>query len=302
MASDSRVFLFFVQFVTLAILFRSAHSSCYLPNGTSPDDKWTAPCSSDPSNPLHSTCCHTQWANPPGSDIKYGPTQDECMSNGLCQNRGSSSIPGAEQAPWTHFYRVQCTDKDFKGCLDVCSTGLNAHDGVQLTPCDGTSTSEKWCCGDTTSCCSPENAYKAVYIPRNFSSSAAHGLPPTPTPNTTSSVTPSVTPNPQGKKLTNGAKAGIVLGTIIGAILFLALGFFLGFLGRRLLKKTAKTTKPPAEIGSESIHDIHAYRFEAESKRPSFSHELGDRRSRAEMGGKAQLAELAELSSEERKR
>jgi hypothetical protein len=132
MSSHSRFATLFLQFVAFTKLIQPVHSTCYLPNGTSPDDNYVQPCATDLSNPLSSTCCHTKWANPPGSDIKYGPTKDECMPNGLCQNRGSSSNVGEELPPWTHYYRVMCTEKDFKGCLDVCGTGVGAH----LCNCD----------------------------------------------------------------------------------------------------------------------------------------------------------------------
>jgi len=108
-------------------LVQLAFSAFYLPNGTdvSPIQQFAERCSFDPSNPLYNTVCHLKWKNPPGNDTRYSPTQDECMPNGLCQNRGYSSKPGDEHPPWTDYYRVYCADQTWKGCLDVCSTGVS---------------------------------------------------------------------------------------------------------------------------------------------------------------------------------
>ena len=76
------------------------------------------------SSPLYNTCCQSAWPNLPGGDVKNGPTADECLPNGLCQNRGWSSVSGQEKKEWTHFYRVYCANTDWEGCLDVCSEGV----------------------------------------------------------------------------------------------------------------------------------------------------------------------------------
>jgi hypothetical protein len=113
--------------VPLVLLLSSLPSSlatCYLPNGTVHQDEGTSRCSSISSSPLYNTCCQTGWPNPPGGDVKNGPTADECMPNGLCQNRGFSSVPGTESDPWTHYYRVYCANANWEGCLDVCRDGV----------------------------------------------------------------------------------------------------------------------------------------------------------------------------------
>lgn len=111
--------------INLTTIITLATSICFLPNGTSHDDQGTQPCSLDPSSPLHNTCCHSKWENAAGGDLKFGQPKDECLPNGLCQNRGFSTKEGAEAAPWTHFYRVYCTNKDWEGCLSVCDTGVS---------------------------------------------------------------------------------------------------------------------------------------------------------------------------------
>lgn len=111
-------------FLLLLASLPSSTPTCFLPNGTAHQDEGTSRCSSISGSPLYNTCCQTQWPNPPGGDVINGPTADECMPNGLCQNRGFSSAPGQEAEPWTHFYRVYCANANWEGCLDVCRDGV----------------------------------------------------------------------------------------------------------------------------------------------------------------------------------
>ncbi|KAF1849211.1 uncharacterized protein K460DRAFT_415619 [Cucurbitaria berberidis CBS 394.84] len=164
----------------IATLVEVSVSSCFLPNGTALDDRWAQSCSPDPRNPLHTVCCHTKWENPPGGDIILGPTADECLPNGLCQNRGWSSVEGDKKPPWTHYYRVYCTNQDWSGCLDVCNIGLAADDVAQITPCDQSGTSEKWCCGNSTDCCTSGSASEIVIIPRALGNLTSGSLSPPP--------------------------------------------------------------------------------------------------------------------------
>ncbi|KAH6870718.1 hypothetical protein BKA58DRAFT_440257 [Alternaria rosae] len=160
-----------LQFLLLVASLPSSTPTCFLPNGTAHQDEGTSRCSSISSSPLYNTCCQTQWPNPPGGDVINGPTADECMPNGLCQNRGFSSAPGQEAEPWTHFYRVYCANANWEGCLDVCRDGNLADSVSQLTPCDGTAKSEYWCCGDSNACCSASAdalVSKRIRIPKEL--------------------------------------------------------------------------------------------------------------------------------------
>ena len=44
-----------------------------------------------------------------------------------------------------------CTELDWHGgkCMDICPAGI-----TEVMSCDGTATSERWCCGASTDCCS----------------------------------------------------------------------------------------------------------------------------------------------------
>lgn len=128
-------------FLTFSLALASSpfvHATCFLPNGTANPSTGAAPCSSDPSDPLSAVCCNTQWSNPPGGDLKFGQPQDECLPNGLCQNRGMSTKEGQEMPPWTHFYRVYCANEDGSGCVGVCDTGVSKYSS--LFQCDGVTT------------------------------------------------------------------------------------------------------------------------------------------------------------------
>jgi hypothetical protein len=100
----------------------------FLPNGTAHEDEGTQPCSFDTTNPLHATCCHTKWENPSGGDARNGLTKDECLPNGLCRNRGMSTIAGLKVARWTQYYRVYCKNQDWSGCLKVYNNGVSTSE------------------------------------------------------------------------------------------------------------------------------------------------------------------------------
>jgi hypothetical protein len=80
---------------TILYLFPSAcltvvlAQTCYLPNGTplpSTGDFFPAfqPCTSGGPSTI---CCATNRTREPGGDARDGEVKDECLSNGLCQNR-----------------------------------------------------------------------------------------------------------------------------------------------------------------------------------------------------------------------
>ncbi|KAF2119766.1 hypothetical protein BDV96DRAFT_353030 [Lophiotrema nucula] len=257
-----------VFLITIFITFTFA--TAYLPNGTLSDDQGSAPCSTDPTNPLRNTYCHTNWDNPPGGDLIHGSTADECMPNGLCQNRGVSTKSGEEQPPWTRYYRVYCGTATWEGCLEVCSTGPYADHVVQVTPCDGTSTSEKWCCENSTACC---NTDTAIVIPQvlgranlsaSVSSSASAPLSPA-----TATSSPTAAAHSSGG-ISGGQITGVVVGSIIGGLLMGLVGFLVWFRWQRGRAMTAKENNEQG-VFEHRIAPQDSRELEAESR-----HELGD--------------------------
>lgn len=70
-----------------------AQSQCYSPDGNAlPSDgsyfSAFQPCTSGGPSTI---CCATNRANPAGGDRSKGDTKDECLPNGLCQNRSLKS-------------------------------------------------------------------------------------------------------------------------------------------------------------------------------------------------------------------
>lgn len=96
----------------LVSIIPSVLCTCYRPNGTSSDE--VQPC---PENIGVKTCCALGHGNPPGSDKSKGPTNDECLPNGLCEN--NVLVNGKPERSW---WRNFCTDSEFgaNNCLQAC--------------------------------------------------------------------------------------------------------------------------------------------------------------------------------------
>jgi hypothetical protein len=101
---------------------------------------------------------------------------------------------------------------------------LDAQEAVQLTPCGGTSLSEKLCCGNTADCCDVVNADQAVVIPRSLSASGAAS---TMSSTFSSSVSTSTTEPTRSSTAERGRKIAIGVGLGLG-VLTLILCTFLG--------------------------------------------------------------------------
>ncbi|KAF2247734.1 hypothetical protein BU26DRAFT_506919 [Trematosphaeria pertusa] len=242
-------------FLILPALFTLARSQCYNANGTVATDPDYAPCSNSTSDPLHTICCSLNRDNPPGGDPSVaGFTRDECLANGICQNKWSQN--GGHT---TSYFREKCTEKDWSTglCLDVCTDSVDDAGNSYMTPCDGTPTSEKWCCGMTDSCCDTD----AVLLPRTFGAAlsststsasvatsssssattlassassptseptASPTLSPSPSPSTSAEANADATTQPSSSTgLSAGAKAGAAIGAIAGVAAFFSIGYLI---------------------------------------------------------------------------
>jgi hypothetical protein len=107
-------------------------SPCYIPNGTdlnSLGNSEIKQCSSG----VSTMCCSLNRINPPGNESsEMGWTQDECLPNGLCQNRYLS-----HGVPYASWWVEACTNPDpsSSDCLDVCRGKRDRGGGALLTPC-----------------------------------------------------------------------------------------------------------------------------------------------------------------------
>lgn len=205
---------------------------CYLPNGQ-PQALGGAlvPCQIDP---VRTICCATNRTNPAGGNLKNGQTADECLMNGLCQNR--LTYNGNNE---THFYINTCTNKDLLSgqCLSFCDR--NAAGSSEVTSCDGTANSTRWCCGFTRACCDKENG--DFTLPQIFGQSlqtASSSLHPSSSIQTasfsispsssTTTATPSASHAPQtdSNGLSTGAKAGLAVAAVVAVMILLLLALF----------------------------------------------------------------------------
>lgn len=223
---------------------------CYLPNGVGTDVTF----SENPVKcPNSNTCCFTNRTNPPGGDIaKGGFPRDECLPNGLCQYRGYNSTSGSS---WQVYFRNFCAVSTWDGCLNICLDGKYPADSGRMTPCDGTNTSETWCCGGTPACCNGPNAVNLASVLQSSTTSGYH------TTSTSVGGTGASTPGSSTDLkpgLSKGAKVGIGVGAAIGGVACLALvGFFyvkFRRLERRVQAAEAENTRgDDSRLGSQQI-------------------------------------------------
>lgn len=126
-----------------------------------------------------------------------------------------------------------------------------------LTPCDGTSTSEWWCCGSSVDCCGSDNPNRHRIFPTlTIPSASAPSFPTSPTSETglvaltTSSLVHSASPASDGsipthnEGLSTGVKAGIGAGACLGGLAIFAFGFYIA----RWLQRRKRAIADPKEL------------------------------------------------------
>ncbi|KAF1836905.1 hypothetical protein BDW02DRAFT_203718 [Decorospora gaudefroyi] len=246
--------------LTFAIIFFSqrttaqvAHEDlpCFLPNGTelpntSLYNKYQ-PCS----NPdVRTVCCKTA---PPNSVT--GPDSHECLPNGVCAHR--LEVDGDE---YFNYYASFCIFGDYEeqGCLNVCAGSRDEDLESFMIPCNGRPDSEKWCCGQSTSCCDDPDSPDLVILPQTLggtispSSSTRSSSRSTRTSaydyTSTTSASSSSSSDDDDEGLSAGALAGIVVGAVAGVALLAAAIFFA--LRARKYKKRAD-----ASAGASATND-----------------------------------------------
>jgi hypothetical protein len=136
-----------------------------------------------------------------------------------------------------------------------------------MTPCDGTPTSETWCCGTSTLCCETFPSTipalfnnKASTLSSSTSSTAQASHSPTSTAQVLSSSTSS--------SLSGGAIAGTVVGAAIAVMLVIIAGLIVVRMKRTSQHLSVESTTPVCKCNeipaSWSVQDTpHAYNAEA---------------------------------------
>jgi hypothetical protein len=112
---------------------------------------------------------------------------------------------------------------------------------MEMTPCDGTAKSEKWCCGNSRTCCSssPVSIAALFKAQSRLSSSSASSTSSTSTART-SSTTPSPSAQPSSSPSASSSLSDVtIVGIVIGAIAALVLFFTAGFVVARKRKLAA---------------------------------------------------------------
>jgi hypothetical protein len=97
--------------LSASFIIRSTYAqaaTCYFANGTAlpntPDYASYQPCASGPVT----TCCGTNRALPAGAIRNEGFTSDECLPNGLCQNRYSTTDDKTEKISYVTSTAAMC--------------------------------------------------------------------------------------------------------------------------------------------------------------------------------------------------
>ncbi|KAF1954054.1 hypothetical protein CC80DRAFT_550517 [Byssothecium circinans] len=269
-------------FLLLGSLNYLVDAKCYLPDGTAATNPQWAACSEDASDPLSTICCAMNRTNPAGGNSKDGPTAETCLPNGLCQNDAADDNGNHKFS----YQRAYCTTADWNSgkCLTTC--GATGSGFKQMTPCDGTSRSELWCCGNNKDCCNAGSKLEIVTLaakfgqaPLSLSSSASAapsattsgGAANTPAASGASSsssasssasgaaVGASQTASSQSAGLTTGAKAGIGIGAVVGCAALIGIGALLA-----LRKKNAK----PNHAETAELNGYASHLTSSDSKRP----------------------------------
>ncbi|RHZ54423.1 hypothetical protein CDV55_101243 [Aspergillus turcosus] len=207
-------------------------STCYYPNGTA-DDNYQ-PCNRVQG--VNGMCCALDRPNLPGGPDSKGYTADICLENGLCQNIVQRTSTG--QMVYT-YWRTLCTSTDWStnGCLNVCTQG-GVYPGhtVPLTPCENTSESSTWCCGqNNTACCGTSEAIilaptmavgllastassTSTSVSTVSSSGSASATTAGSIPSSSTAASASQASQPRNASLSTGATVGIGIGVGVGSV------------------------------------------------------------------------------------
>lgn len=131
-----------------------------------------------------------------------------------------------------------------------------------MTPCDGTGTSEMWCCGDTRDCCEGVGAHKAVFVTRVLANSTLSNS----TSSTTSEPTKSSTHRP--KKDARSYTIGVGVGFGLGFPVMFALGMALSAV------KSKRRGGLAAEMQSQDVKEFHGRQAKGDAVKEANVEEL----------------------------
>jgi hypothetical protein len=172
-----------------------------------------------------------------------------------------------------------CTETDWHGgkCLDICPAGK-----TKVSSCDGTATSERWCCGDSDDCCSANVGF--VTLKQVFEATLSG--PTTSSSEASASVSePAVSLGAAAShagKINGSIIAGAVIGTTIGLLVLLAI---VCVSRRKSLKRAnAFESTENGKTGSEEVDEGLKAEVDGASQRHELSQSM-DRSTAQELSG-----------------
>lgn len=102
-------FLLFLRALAVA----QESGGCRFSNGTllpgTQEFSQYAPCAE--TGNLATVCCALIRGNEPGGNLSMGATRDECLPNGICQNRWTQSKDGLPVTAWVGLVRRFCVQR-----------------------------------------------------------------------------------------------------------------------------------------------------------------------------------------------
>lgn len=141
------------------------------------------------------------------------------------------------------FHANYCTSPNFtsSSCLSICEQTRGTGGGTRVTPCNGKADSERWCCGDTSACCTSNVGVvklaqifgQVVELSSSVGVSSSMSVSVSGVRSSPSTVaTPSSPGAAQGEQggeeegLNGGVIAGVVIGSLAGLAVLTAVVLF----------------------------------------------------------------------------
>ncbi|KAJ4983951.1 hypothetical protein SVAN01_10572 [Stagonosporopsis vannaccii] len=151
--------------------------------------------------------------------------------------------------------------------MDICPAGI-----TQVMSCDGTATSRRWCCGNSTDCCSTNSG--VVTLKQVVDAASTSSVGPLPissakhseiftskasieTNAVPTSSTATSTGDPNSSSVAEGVVAGAVTGAIVGLVVLLMILYIARRRSRRVAEEKAVDDPLLAEAcGMSQRHEL----------------------------------------------
>ncbi|KAJ8111904.1 hypothetical protein OPT61_g5613 [Boeremia exigua] len=253
----------------------TARADCRHPNGNLQTDLYHASCAGVLDNPLNTMCCAIERPNPSEGLSQDGLTADVCLPNGLCKQ---SSRQDENSSVITTYFREECTVADWKSgkCLSICLSNSVSRN-VEMTPCDGTANSTRWCCGNNEECCAGDIGVETLaqtFVGMLASATMAPSSSATVSDSSftaASNTSPSNTAAPVSSETSSRIPPGAIAGIVIGAFAAVTLAIAAWFLVAHRRRSAASPPPTYVEAGHAPELSKTVYHHEADGAEPQVS-------------------------------